>query len=326
MLLKDPHLEFKPPQGPLGAVVGMFDGVHLGHRFLLDMLRRECSRRGISPAVFTFPQSPIVTIAPERAPHLLTTPEEKLARIAADGIPAGNIAFIRFTEEVRRMRASEFLRALHDRYNVAFLLRGFNNRFGTERDLTPEDYRRIAADCGIILVDAPAHSPIPAVDFLPREGLNPLPLCSSSIRNLLTDGDIADANRMLGYGYTLSGSVVQGKHLGRSLGFPTANIRPDNAAKLIPAGGVYICRTAISGDPHIYRAMVNIGRRPTVDGPDAPRTIEAHLLDFQGTLYGRTLTLEFIHRLRSEQRFASLDDLRTRLILDRDATSSYKYK
>lgn len=295
------------------AVVGMFDGVHSGHRFLLNRLIEEANLRNLVPSVFTFPHHPFSIVNPAIAPALLTEPDEKSAQLVAAGISAENVNFLNFNEEMRSMRAAEFLAMLHNNYSVDFLLRGFNNRFGTERNLTSEDYRRIAADCGIELIEADSFT----------DGIsNPeLPVSSSRIREALLEGEINEATTMLGYRYRLNGTVVGGKRLGHTIGFPTANLSLNNPSKLIPADGVYICVAEYAGEKS--KAMVNIGTRPTVDGINQLRTIEAHILDFSENIYGQSLSLDFYHRLRAEIRFSSTDELAAQLCLDRKSTLEY---
>lgn len=296
--------------GRLAAVVGMFDGVHLGHRFLIDRLKEEAASRGLAPAVFTFPRHPMSVVNPGKAPRLLTTPAEKLEKLVDAGIPAGQVGYLVFDDCMRRLTAAEFLTMLHGRYRVDFILRGFNNRFGTERHLSPDDYRRIAAGTGIEIVDA--------TGFCDGDGDDRLPVSSSRIREALANGDITGANNLLGKPYRMAGTVVGGKHLGRTLGFPTANLRPIHSFKLIPADGVYFCLAAIQGEPP-RRAMVNIGTRPTVDGFNTRRTIETHILDFDEDIYGRQVTLEFIRRMRPETRFPSPADLARQLEADKES-------
>lgn len=298
----------------LGLVVGMFDGVHLGHRFLIDHLIRETAVRELLPAVFTFPSHPLSVVNPEQSPRLLTTPEEKLRLLSDTGIGSRRIFFQVFSNEFRGLRASEFMGMLHERYDVDFILRGFNNRFGTERNLSPEDYRRIAGMNGIELVDASDYC----------HGEAKVAVCSSLIRNALLKGEIEEANIMLGYPYPVSGLVVGGKHLGRTMGFPTANINIRHGVKLVPSDGVYVC---LAESPEgVFKAMVNIGTRPTIDGLNLRRTIEAHLLEYNGDLYGKELTLRFFRRLRPEMRFPSVEDLCRQLESDREDVRGFDYQ
>lgn len=307
------HNADKNGRRKLAAVIGMFDGVHLGHRFMLDTFREAAAARGLSATVFTFPRHPLTIVSPEKAPRLLTTPAEKLRRLGDAGFSAAEVDFMVFDDKLRSLKATDFMAMLRERYDVSLILRGFNNRFGTERDLTPDDYRNLAAENGIELIDAP--------HFGQRLAEGQAEICSSAIRVALDQGDIISANAMLGYRYSLTGIVRNGKQLGRKLGFPTANVGPLSPFKLIPADGVYICMAHIGDDA--YRAMVNIGNRPTVDGENSLTTIEAHLLGFEGNLYGYSVTLEFVERIRPEIRFESLEMLVRRLNQDRLITENH---
>lgn len=306
--------------GRKAAVVGMFDGVHPGHRHLFGQLFDHCRKRRLSPVVFTFPKHPLEVVNPAAAPKLLSEPEEKLRLLKQCGFGMEQVEFMVFDSQLRNLSAREFIAMLRHRYGVDVILRGFNNRFGTERHFTPDDYRRIGRAEGVEIIDATEYRySIDGLDLRPS---------SSEIRGLLAEGDVDSANNMLGYPYPLSGRVVAGKQLGRQLGFPTANIEPLHPSKLIPADGVYIC-SAIVNQPvaeplsRRFRAMVNVGTRPTVDGVNHFRTIEAHILDFTSDLYDTSLTLEFHHRLRLEIRFQTLDQLRDQLAADRDAVINY---
>lgn len=304
----------------------MFDGVHLGHRHLFAQLRELCRLNGLTPLVFTFPKHPLQIVNPAVVPPLLSEPEEKLALMEQCGFSRNQVEFLLFDSDLRSLSAREFIAMLRDRYGVTTILRGFNNRFGTERNLTPADYRRIGLEENVQILDAtelslnappstlsPSSTPLAAT-------LSP---SSSEIRARLMAGDIATANLLLGYPYPLSGTVEPGKQLGRQLGFPTANIHPDHPDKLLPSPGVYICTAIlpITSEPH--PAMVNIGMRPTIDGINNHLTIEANILNLDADLYGLALTIQFHHRLRGEIRFASLSDLRKQLATDREATLRY---
>jgi riboflavin kinase/FMN adenylyltransferase len=295
------------------AVVGMFDGVHRGHKFLLATLQAEAAKRGLCPVVFTFPRHPLEVVNPAIAPKLLSDATEKEALLRENGI--SNTVFLRFDEQMRHQTAAQFLRMLHEQYHVDFLLRGFNNRFGTERDLSGEDYRRIAAENGIELVEAPSC----CVSTPNGETA----VSSSLIRKALADGDVTLAREMLGYTYKLEGEVVAGKQVGRTIGFPTANVRPLCPEKLIPGNGVYICMAVVDGGK--YKAMVNIGNRPTIDGANHHLTIEAYLLDFEGDIYGRRIELHFFALLRREQCFDSPEELAKQLASDRSDTENFTF-
>ncbi len=304
------------------AVVGMFDGVHSGHRYLLDQLRLQAAERSMKPLVITFTNHPLSVIAPDKAPRLLTSPLEKAALIRREGFLGDEILLLPFDEKLRSTSAAGFLGMLRCRFDCAALLMGFNNRFGHDAPGDFASYKQLAANAGIELIQA---RELPA-----RAGVS-----SSEIRRLIAAGEVADAAALLGRPYTLTGTVVRGKALGRTLGFPTANLHTPSTL-ILPAPGVYAAtatiapplfpsnvasRQASSKAEVSYPAMVNIGSRPTVDDPGASLSVEAHIIGLpEGTnLYDCRLTLSFVDRLRSERRFASLEALRAQLLLDRAA-------
>lgn len=289
------------------AVVGMFDGVHTGHRHLLAQLDREAAARQLRPLVITFPNHPLELIAPQRAPHLLTGTDEKLSLLHA-ALPTARLALLPFDHTLRQTSALSFLTLLRNRYNVRALLLGFNNRFGHDAPRDINEYQHLGLRAGVEIIRA---------DELPGAS-------SSSIRDLLAHGNLTQANTLLGRPFTLSGTVQSGRQIGRTIGFPTANIQPNTPRQQLPAGGVYACRATLSASSpqsHIWPAMVNIGSRPTI-ASNLPVTIEAHIIGLppEADLYGHTVTLEFLARLRPEQHFPSLEALTTQLHHDRVAT------
>ncbi len=287
----------------LMMTVGTFDGVHRGHRMLLQQLGDEAAKAGMEPAVVTFGQHPLSLIDPARCPRQLTTIDERRALLEQQ---VGRVIVLDFTERLRSLTAEQFLTMLRDDYGAAALLLGFNNHIGSDRkgydELLP-----IANHLGIKFIreDELQLGDIGAV-------------CSSTVRSLIAAGDMSAATALLGHPYPLSGTVTHGRALGRTIGFPTANIEVESPLKLIPAAGVYAGYVDVTGERH--PVMVNIGHRPTVDGTDSKMSIEAHIIDFQRILYGQQLSLQLINRLRSERRFPTLDALRTQLTLDAEAT------
>ena len=277
------------------AVTGTFDGVHLGHRFLLDALRSRAAERGLEPMVLTFNEHPLALMAPDRVPPELTSAARRRALLEAEGV---EVEMLEFNEGLRAMTAEEFLTMLNRRYGVELFLLGFNNRIGSDRAGAESlAGRRIG---GVEVVAATEHPE--------------LLVSSSRIRLALAEGNVEAAASMLGRPFAVEGTGVSGRQLGRTIGFPTANVEPaPNAA--IPAVGVY------AGRMLGHKAVINVGRRPTVEGrTDAPLSIEAHLLDFSGDLYGRHVELEFTRRLRGEQKFASLDELKNVINKDVELT------
>lgn len=281
------------------AVVGMFDGLHAGHRFLLEQLQSEGVDRGLHPLAVTFANHPLEIIAPGRAPLLLSTPDEKSSLFAGTGVEA---EIIPFDDSLRLTSASDFLHMLARRYNVQAMMLGFNNRFGHDAPRDFDTYRRLALSHGIELLQAPELT------------IGDRHISSSAIRVLLAcEGDAGTAATMLTRPYSLAGIVAGGRQIGRTIGFPTANISLGDARKLIPKTGVYAavatCRNGMA-----YPSVVNIGHRPTVEkSAAAPLSVEAHLIGFDGDLYGQQLGLGFIARIRLEQRFPDLEALRCQI-------------
>lgn len=282
------------------AAIGMFDGVHLGHRFLIGRLADEAHERGLRAVAVTFARHPLAVIAPEREPGLLTGPEEKCRLLREAG--ADEVVMLDFTAALRQLTAEQFMRQLHDSAGIERLVIGYDHRFGSDCPKT-EDYPAIGRRAGVEVSVAP-----------PRDE-GSAQISSSMIRRALAAGDVGRASQVLGRAYMLDGIVTGGKQLGRTIGFPTANLQP-HEARMIPAEGVYASRaTLASGES--FPAMVNIGHRPTVDVESAPLSIEAHLIGYAGDLYGSHLSLEFIMRLRGERKFDSVEALRSQLEADR---------
>lgn len=277
----------------------MMDGVHRGHRHLLEQLCAKAAEQGLAPAIITFPGHPLSIINPGAAPGLLTTASEKEREIKRL-FPQAEVIFLDFDENMRNLTAREFIRLVRNSRDAVSIMAGFNNHIGRDRK------------SGAGLADVAAEENVSV--FFATE-LEEESVCSTRIRNCIRTGDIETAAALLGRPYTVSGIVVHGRKLGRTIGFPTANISPVNG-KLIPANGVYLC-TADAGGKR-YKGVVNIGHRPTVDSAGSPVSIEAHLTDAPAgiSLYGKNITLHFIRRLRDEKKFGSLDDLKSQLEAD----------
>lgn len=278
------------------VTVGTFDGVHTGHKVVLSTLRSLAAERGLRPLAVTFDPHPLAVIAPGHEPLLLDALARRTARIRACGVEP---VVVPFTEEVRRLTASEWMARLHADYGAQLLVAGYDNTFGSDcRGMKPSDYKLQGMKLGIEVIVA-----------------NEKPgVCSSAIRKALERGDVAGANAMLGYDFEIGGRVVHGRHIGTGLGFPTANVAVPSGRQL-PAKGVYVALAYIDGDATAYPAVVNIGNNPTVSAGN-PLTVEAHLLDYEQDLYGCGLTLQFVGRIRGELRFESLDALRKQIAVD----------
>ena len=292
---------------PCIATIGFFDGVHLGHRFLLRQVAEEAGKKGLATMVVTFPDHPRRTLHADYQPALLTTPTEKWELLAETG--TDYCAWIPFTTELSKLTAREFMEhVLRDRLNVKALVIGYDHHFGHKSNETFEDYSRYGEELGIKIIQA-------------RElADSQIHISSSAIRKALLTGNADIAAQALGRPYSLQGSVVKGHQIGRTLGFPTANLHPLSPLKLIPGNGVYAVRATVDRQT-TYAAMLNIGYRPTF-ADETCLTIEAHLLHFKGNLYGKDLQIDFITRLRGEQHFATPDELAAQL--KRDALQTEK--
>ena len=250
--------------------------------------------------VVTFERHPRQVICPDWQPQLLTSLEEKEALLAATGIDV--MVVLRFDAAMAALSAQAFMsRVLKDRLNVDALLAGYDNRFGHGRTEGFDDYVGYGKTIGIDVVGAEA--------LMQQESA----VSSTRIRRLICEGRVGEAADCLGRRYSLSGNVVHGEQVGRRLGFPTANIVPDDSQKLLPADGVYAVEVW-TDDGRKVAGVMNIGTRPTFNGHS--RTLEVHLLDFSGDLYNRRLTVSFAARLRDECTFTSADALQQQMILD----------
>lgn len=290
--------------------MGVFDGVHLGHRMLLGRVTEEARATGSDAVAVTFDPHPRIVLTGDPG-HLsfLTDIEERIELLRSTGI--GHLVIIPFTEELSRLTASEFVESILCRHlRVRHLITGYNHHFG----------RRHEGDSNTI-IECSAR-----MDFrVTREEayrVDNEPVSSSAIRKALGEGSVDTAAAMLGYDYFIRGRVVSGRRIGRNIGFPTANITPLFPYKLIPRTGVYAAEVHIDGDKDRHISMLNIGLRPTISGGDGRSTIEVHLIDFSADLYDRVATVRFRHRLRDEMKFENVDALAAQLVRDRDLTIS----
>lgn len=297
------YRNFDNIQGSYTACIGFFDGVHLGHRFLLEHLKLEAKRTNTLSAVITFANHPRKVIQPEFKLDLINTLEEKLENLSSTGIDACFI--LDFTESIRNLTAKEFIcDFLSKKMHVSRLLIGYDHRFGKNRLEGFDDYVEYGKSCGMDVVQEPVFNDGSGVNF-----------SSSEVRRSLISGNIHAATNILGQYYKLEGLVIHGHQLGRKLGFPTANLDPFNADKIIPSNGVYAAKVFLENG-EIHPAMVNIGYRPTVDKDHNRLSVEAHLIGFDGDLYDQTITISFIERIRDERKMSSLDELKQQLLKD----------
>ncbi len=285
------------------VTIGFFDGVHLGHRYLAECLRKEAASRGLQSRIVTFQEHPRQVLQSEYRPLLLTTLEKRMSLLHECGVDI--CTALHFTPRLAKMDARTFMSdILCSKLNARCLLLGHDHCFGHDRISGLEAYRQIGMEIGLEVIAADAYI------------WQDKPVSSSRIRACMAQGNVVDASTMLGYRYSLSGTVVHGLKNGRKMGFPTANLAPVCELLQIPANGVYSAWASVGGET--FKAMLNIGFRPTVDGEGKRRTIEAHLLDFDRDIYGEELTLSFVDYIRNEQRFDGLEALAGQLRKDRD--------
>lgn len=283
------------------ATIGFFDGVHRGHQFMIDSLTTMAHAQGRQSLVITFDRHPRQVVHADYVPQLITTTDEKLQLLHATA--ADRIEVLHFDAQMAQLSAYEFMRqVLHEKYCVAMLLTGYDNRFGHNRAEGFADYVRYGEEMGMKVLQ---NTPI---------DIDGLRVSSSLIRRLIVEGNITEANNCLGHPYSITGSVAHGFQEGRRIGFPTANIVPESAEKLVPGNGVYATRVSVEGGEWMP-AMLNIGTNPTFQRQQT--TIEAHIIGFEGDIYGRKVRVKFGRKLRDEQRFESVEALQKQLEADK---------
>ncbi len=311
------------------ATIGAFDGVHRGHQCLLKQVRRIANERNLGAIAITFRTSPRKVLGMADAPQLSTI-KERSSLLYQAGM--NGVELLDFTPQMAAMTAYDFMqRILKKQLHVTVLVVGYDHRFGRGRSEGFDDYVRFGQEIGIEVVRGEACI---------EDGE---PVSSTRIRHLLEEGEVDEAAQLLGYRYTLRGKVVDGYREGRKMGFPTANIRIDNGqqttdeevdCKLIPADGVYAVYVNVVDNDNEdenengqssklgargsgLKGMLNIGYRPTLNNGQE-RSIEVHILDFEGDLYGKNITVEFAHRLREERRFVNTEELTVQLLRDEE--------
>ncbi len=280
---------------------GTFDGVHLGHQKILQRLKEVAAKTAGETVVITFDPHPRSVVSHERQPvQLLSTLDEKINLLQANGID--HLLIIPFTRKFSESTSAEFIQTvLVDTIGTKTLVIGYDHRFGRNREGSFEYLKEHASNFGFV------------VEEISRHDIDNIGISSSKIRKALLDGEVQIASHFLGKNYTLGGLVVKGKQLGRTIGFPTANIQVRELSKLVPQDGVYAVKVLYKDT--ILKGMLNIGNRPTVDG--TYKTIEVHILEFNEEIYGEFLEIELIERIRPEIKFSGLEALKQQIQLDK---------
>ena len=279
------------------ATIGFFDGVHRGHRFLIRQLTRYAVGHDLASLLVTFRTHPRQVMQAAYQPQLLTTYDEKCGQLATTG--ADYCLTLDFTTALAALSARRFMaEILKEKLSVKVLVIGYDHRFGHDRSEGFAEYVEYGRELGMEVVRADAFA------------MSEVNVSSSMVRACLAEGEVGIAARCLTRPYEITGRVVHGFHVGHDLGFPTANIQVEDSQKLIPKNGVYAVwvKGKIGGEEHVWGGMLNIGLRPTMENGEN-RTIEVHLLDFAGDLYGCRLTLSFVRRLRDERKFRNKGEL-----------------
>lgn len=275
------------------ATIGFFDGVHRGHRFLFAQLKELAHEHDLEPLIFTFDRHPREVLMGV-SPAMLTTSMERQHLLALHA----EVRVLDFAD-VQTLTAEQFMQYLHEQENVDILLMGYDHRFGSDQLKGFSEYEKVARRVGMRVERA--HECL----------VDGLPVSSTRIRKLLHEGQMKEVNRLLGYKYSLSGVVEHGNGIGRQIGFPTANIRIQSN-KLLPMSGVYSAQALVDGKSIV--AIVNVGNNPTVGNDKI--SVESHLIDFYGDLYSKEVVVNFDLFIRSEKKFASLNELQEQIAKD----------
>lgn len=283
--------------------IGTFDGVHIGHQKIIKQLNEEAEKVNGESVLFTFYPHPRMVLYPEdHGIKLIQTQEEKMAKLEKMGLK--NCIVFPFTFEFSRMTALEFVRDfLVNKLHVKKLVIGYDHQFGKNREGSIQFLKDICDTYDFEVIEIPAQD------------IDEVNVSSTKIRDAILDGNIEKANDYLGDSFEITGTVVKGNQLGRTIGYPTANIVLNSDLKLIPGNGVYAVRVNVHGT--WFNGMMNIGIRPTVVS-NGGRTIEVNIFDFEETIYDETVTVQFLSKWRDEQTFNGLEELKKQLKIDEE--------
>lgn len=289
--------------------IGTFDGVHLGHQKIIEKLNKEAQKIGGESVLFTFHPHPRMVLYPEsHGVKLIQTQEEKLCKLRRMGLQ--NIIVHPFTMEFSRLTALEFVRDyLVNRLHVKKVVIGYDHQFGKNREGSVDYLKEVCDTYGFDVIEIDAQE------------MNEVNISSTKIRKALSEGDMELAERYLGEPFEINGVVVEGQAIGREIGFRTANIDLKSEVKILPFIGVYAVNVLFP-DNRVFEGMMNIGSRPTIS-EEQDATIEVHLFDFNEDIYGKELTIQIGKRIRAEQKFDSLEELKNQLTQDEISIRSY---
>lgn len=295
---------------PTIATIGIFDGVHLGHKKILEKVIASSKNLNAESVVLTFFPHPRTVLQSTEEMKQLNTIDEKIALMNELGID--NLVIHPFDKDFSRLTAEEFVKnVLIEQFNIKKIIIGHDHRFGRNRTADINDLIEFGKEYDF------------EVEQISAEEINEAAISSTKIRNALNEGNIDLANQYLGYEYMISGKIIEGKKLGRTIGFPTANIFVEENYKLIPKSGVYIVKVNVL--ERAFFGMMNIGTNPTTDD-SRNQKIEVNILEFDNDIYNKPINIHFLKRIREEKKFDTLNDLKNQLNLDKEATLSFAKK
>ncbi len=289
--------------------IGTFDGVHIGHQKIIKQLVEVANKKGLQPSLLTFFPHPRMVLQKDVNIKLINTISEKELLLKRFGIT--NLVVKKFTKEFSRLTAEAFVEdILVNQLKAKHVIIGYDHHFGRNRNANIDDLKRFGEQFNF------------EVEEISMQDINDVAISSTKIRAALTEGDITTANAYLGYNFMLTGNIVKGKGLGKTINYPTANLQIEESYKLIPKKGVYVVQAIIDGE--LKFGMMNIGNNPTVNGTS--QSIEIHFLNLDKNLYSKNLSIEVLHRLRDEQKFESIELLKQQLDADKISTNAFLKK
>lgn len=286
--------------------IGTFDGVHIGHQKIIKRLVEVANVKGLQPSLLTFFPHPRMVLQKDANIKLINTISEKEQLLKRFGIT--NLVVKKFTKEFSRLTALDYVEnLLVNQLKSKYVIIGYDHHFGRNRNANINDLKQFGEDFNF------------EVEEISMQDINDVAISSTKIRTALNEGDIKTANTYLGYNFMLTGTIVKGKGLGKTIQYPTANLHIEETYKLIPKQGVYVVKALI--DDTVQYGMMNIGNNPTVNGQS--QTIETHFFNFNNSLYDKNISIQLLERLRDEQKFDGLKQLTTQL--DQDKTQALQY-
>ena len=294
------------PQHPTVLTIGTFDGVHVGHKKIIEKLTKNGRNENLESVILTFFPHPRMVLQKDTQIKLLNTIDEKIQLLEQSGLDT--LIIHPFDKTFSELSAEEFVKQiLIDKLNLKKIVIGYDHRFGKNRTAGIDELIVFGKKYGF------------EVEQISAQEIDEVSISSTKIRKALDNGEIALANSYLGYNYFFQAIVVEGKKLGRTIGFPTANLQVSEFYKLIPKTGVYIVEVLL--DNKSFKGMMNIGFNPTVSG--AHQTIEVNILDFNQDIYGKNIQVSLLEKIRDEQKFSSVDELKNQLIKDQETTLKF---